>query len=61
MENDNIAFIEGESMIFCEIDNSASTKSIVQNEEAVIIKPSRTMDIEGEGGMVKIVTQELPF
>jgi hypothetical protein len=50
MEHNNIAFIEGENMILCETDNSASTESNMQNEESMMEKPSQPMDIEEEGG-----------
>lgn len=50
MENNNIAFVEGENMILCEIDNSTSTEFTMQNEETLMENPSQPIDIEEEGG-----------
>ena len=48
MEHNNIAFIEGENMILCEADHSASTEFNIQNVETVMEKVSQPMDIEEE-------------
>jgi hypothetical protein len=39
-------------MIICEIDNSASTESNMQNKETIMKNPSQPMDIEDEDRMV---------
>jgi hypothetical protein len=48
MEHNNIAFIEGENMILCEADHSASTEFNMQNVGTVTEEVSQPMDTEEE-------------
>ena len=48
MEHNNIASIEGENMILCDTDTSASTEFNVPDVETTMVQVSQPMDMEEE-------------
>ena len=48
MEHNNIASIEGENMILCDTDSSASTEFNVPDVETTMVQVSQPMDMEEE-------------
>jgi hypothetical protein len=48
MEHNNIASIEGENMILCDTDCSASTEFNVPDVETTMVQVSQPMDMEEE-------------
>ena len=55
MEHKNIAPIEGENMILCDTDNSASTEFNMPNLENLTEEVSQPMDIEEEDAVADTV------
>ena len=51
MEHNNIASIEGENMILCDTDNSASTGFNMPDVETMMEEVSQSMDMEEEDAM----------
>ena len=59
MEHNNFASIEGENMILCDADNSASTEFNMSDVETMMDKVSQPMDMEEEDAIHRAVLEPL--
>ena len=63
MEHNNFASIEGENLILCDADNSASTEFNMPDVETMMEEISQPMDMEKEGAIQRwsLPRQEAPL
>ena len=59
MEHNNFASIEGENMILCDADNSASTEFNMPDVETMMEEVSQPMDMEEENAIHRAVLEPL--